>query len=467
MTERGLLVSEVLAAAENVDVIAPQPGPQEVFLRSTADIAVYGGAAGAGKSYALLLEPLRHVHIRDFAAVMFRRTFPQIIAPGGLWDTSSDIYRKLGAQPRQSSAEWTFPSGARVKFAHMQYESDCYQWDGSQIPLICFDQLEHFTWKQFFYMLSRNRSMCGIRPYMRATCNPDPDHWLRTFMRWWIDAETGLPIKERSGVVLWFVIISDIVYWADSPEELKEAYGSECLPKSFTFVAGTVEDNPVLTRVNPGYLANLNALSNVFRKRLREGNWNARESAGEFFNREWFEIVTAVPFLQDIVRYWDRAATEVAPGAQSTASWTAGVRMGVSAAGVYYVTNMLRFQKGPLGVHTSIMNTASQDSVKIRIGIEGDPGSAGVAEAQHYVRALAGYKVEVNTVHESKGARARPYSAQCQAGNVKLLAGDWNEDFLVEHNNFDNSGKCVADQVDACSGAFHLLTAKKPISETW
>ena len=159
--------------------IKPQSGPQEDFLATSADIAVYGGSAGAGKSFDLLLEPTRHIHIGDFNAVIFRRTYPQITNPGGLWDTSSEIYPSCGGVPKLSMLNWTFPSGAKIKFAHMQYEQDRYEWDGAQIPFIGFDQLEHFTWRQFFYMLSRNRSLCGVNPYVRATCNPDPDHWLR------------------------------------------------------------------------------------------------------------------------------------------------------------------------------------------------------------------------------------------------------------------------------------------------
>jgi len=81
----------------------------------------------------------------------------------------------------------------------MQYEDDCYSWDGSEIALLQFDQLEHFTYKQWVYMFSRNRSTCAVRPYVRATCNPDPDHFLREWLRWWIDDATGFAIQDRPG----------------------------------------------------------------------------------------------------------------------------------------------------------------------------------------------------------------------------------------------------------------------------
>jgi len=154
--------------AEQIE-IRPQAGPQENFLATEADIAIYGGAAGGGKTWALLLEPLRHIHNPEFGAVIFRRTYPQIRSEGGLWSESSTIYPAMGGQPRESILDWTFPAGGRIKFAHMQHEINRLDWQGAQIPLIEFDELTHFTKEQFFYMLSRNRSTCGVRPYIRAT----------------------------------------------------------------------------------------------------------------------------------------------------------------------------------------------------------------------------------------------------------------------------------------------------------
>jgi len=195
--------------------IEPQPGPQEAFLRSRCDITIYGGAAGGGKTWALLIEPLRHVANPDFGAVIFRRTNPQIMAQGGLWDESAKVYPLLGAAPNKTLALWRFPSGSKVKFAHLQHTQNMYDWMGSQIPMIGWDQLEHFTEEEFFYLLSRNRSTCGIRPYVRATCNPDASSWLAAFIGWWIDQTTGYPIPERAGQLRWFVRRNDELIWAE------------------------------------------------------------------------------------------------------------------------------------------------------------------------------------------------------------------------------------------------------------
>ncbi len=158
--------------------LRPQPGPQETWLSSGADIAIYGGSAGGGKSWALLFEPLRHVANPGFGAVIFRRTMPMITNEGGLWDESMGLYPLAGATPMIGSHDWRFPSGANVGFRHLQHEVTKLDWQGAQVALIGFDELTHFTESQFFYMFSRNRSMCGVRPYIRATTNPDAASWV-------------------------------------------------------------------------------------------------------------------------------------------------------------------------------------------------------------------------------------------------------------------------------------------------
>ncbi len=444
------------AVLEQPQIFKPQEGPQERFFQSEADIVIYGGGAGGGKTYAELLEALRHSQVRGFTSVIFRRTFPQITAPGGLWDTSMEVYRPLGLIPRQSSLEWLDPvSGSRIKFAHLQHQKNMYDWQGSQICYIAFDELTHFEEQVFFYMLSRNRSMCGVRPYMRGTCNPDPDSWVRRFISWWIEDEEGYPIPERDGVVRWMSREKGEIIWANTRQELVDR---KMDPKSVTFIAANVFDNPILLAKDPGYVASLKALPTHERARLLGGNWNVRAAAGSYFKREMFEIVEAAPDVHDgEVRYWDRAATEINENNKDPDA-TAGVHM-VLKGGTYYVKDVRRFFLGPGGVENAIRTVASQQK-KCTIALEQDPGQAGKSEIWHLIRALAGYRIETCLVTKAKEIRARAFSSQCAAGNVKLVRAPWNEAFLSELESFPMK-ECHDDQVDASSGAFNYLTDHK------
>lgn len=272
--------------------IRPQPGAQEAFLSSPADITIYGGAAGGGKSYALLLEPMRHAANRDFGALVLRKTTPEIMGVGGLWAEAEKLYPLIGGQPRIANFEWIFPSGARVKFDHLEHEKSKHKYQGNQIPLICFDELTHFSESQFWFMISRNRSACGVRPYIRATCNPDAASWVRQLVAWWLDKDSGYPLAERSGVLRWFVRWGGELQWADSRAELQGNFpGIE--PKSLTFIRATLSDNPALTERDPGYLANLQALPYVERERLLGGNWNVVDAAGAEWPAEYFADIYA------------------------------------------------------------------------------------------------------------------------------------------------------------------------------
>src|SRR3990172_7825739 len=157
------------ATKPTVGTIKPQKGFQERTLACSADILINGGGAGPGKTFALLLENLRHYRNPQFTATTFRRTVPEITKQGGLWDESYHLYPHLGATANQNSLKWEFPGGASVQFGSLQHEKDKFNYDGSQICLIGFDQLEHFTEGQFWYLWARNRSTCGVRPYIPAT----------------------------------------------------------------------------------------------------------------------------------------------------------------------------------------------------------------------------------------------------------------------------------------------------------
>ena len=440
----------------NTLTIRPQPGPQEQALASPADIVIFGGAAGGGKSWALLLEPLRHVENPQFSCVLFRRTYPQVTNPGGMWDESMKLYPLVGATPRQSDLAWRFPSGAVVRFAHLQHEASRLDWQGAQVALLGFDELTHFTRDQFFYMLSRNRSLSGVRPYVRATCNPVPDDdptggWIHEFVGWYI-GDDGYAITERSGVMRWFVNINDTLHWADTYEALAERF-PESTPKSFTFIKSSLYDNQILMREDPGYLANLQALPLVDRERLLGGNWKIKPAAGKVFNRGWFEIVDAAPAGGRTIRFWDLAATEKSI-AKPDPDFTAGVKMR-RVGDVYYVMDAIAVQEAPGRVDTLIKNTATHDGVDVTVRFEREGGASGVRDARNTVTMMAGYDVRAVSPQGDKVQRAKGLAAQAEAGNVKLVRGPWNDRYLRTLHSFPEGAH--DDEVDASSGAFNDL----------
>lgn len=441
-------------------VIEPQPGPQTDFISSVADIVIYGGAAGGGKSFGLLMDPLRNKENPYFGGVIFRRTSVQIRNEGGLWDESMQLYPKFGARPSEHALSWKFPSGMAMSFANLEHDKDVLNYQGSQMPWLGFDELTHFTEAQFFYMISRNRSTSDVIPCIRATCNPDPDSFVRRLIDWWIGPD-GFPIKERSGVLRYFIRINDEMIWADSAEELYNKYGrgEDVMPTSITFIPSKLDDNKILMSKDPRYRANLLAMNRVDRARLLDGNWNIRASAGMIFRREWFTILDAVPsaWIQQC-RYWDRAATKPNE-TNKDPDWTRGLKMYKYPNGTFLVVDLKSTRDTPGMVENLVKATASHDSTECTIYGEQDPGSAGVADAERFTRMLAGYDVRIVKPTKNKAVRAKPVSAQCEAGNVFILRAPWNDEFFQELENFsDNPNEYAHDDiVDVFSGAFNEL----------
>jgi len=266
--------------ASNLDtILEPNPGPQTDCFESEADIVIYGGSAGGGKSWTIVHDPLRYVDLPGFRAIIFRRTYPELTGQGGLWDECQPSYRALGASLRDiPHLDAEFESGARIKLSHLQHEKDKYSHQGLQYAFVGFDELTHFTETMFFYMLSRLRTTCGIRPYVRCTCNPKPG-WVADFLAWWI-GEDGYAIQDRIGKLRYFYRDSEgILHWSDSKQELIEEFDDidENDIMSVTFIRATLDDNPKLLERDPGYKGRLKAQSKIERARLLDGNWNVAE----------------------------------------------------------------------------------------------------------------------------------------------------------------------------------------------
>lgn len=462
----------------DVTEIRPQ-AKQAEFLSSPADIVIYGGAAGGGKSWALLLEPLRYTANPDFGAVIFRRDRQQITNEGGLWDEACKIYPLFQPKINHSDLFFEFDSGATVGFAGIQLEKDVYKWQGSQIGLLGFDELTHFSEFQFFYMLSRNRSAANIRSYVRATTNPDADSWVAGFLEYWIDQDTGYPIPERSGDIRYLVRDNGKNHWFDTREDAREAFpelaalvGDLDFCKSVSFIFADVFDNEALIAAEPGYLASLVSLPLIDRERLLRGNWKIRPSAGKVYNRAWFEIVEAIPTGGTDVRFWDLAATEKSlkqTTKKNDPDYTATIKLRYKN-NVWTIIDAYQIQTSPANVKKLVMQTAELDAreskrnqTQYRLRWEIEPGSASRRESQSWTSELAGIDARGVAPQGDKVSRARAVSAQAEAGNVKLLRAGWNEMLLGELHGFPDWPH--DDIPDALSGAFNETVGGRAMSD--
>jgi predicted phage terminase large subunit-like protein len=463
----------MLAQTAKRPEIHPNPGPQKLFLAHSADWVIYGGEAGGGKSWGIQVDLARHVHVRNYTAVLFRRHLSDVTKSGGLWDEALNLYTPSGGVPRQSPQReflWRDGDGnplGTIQFGHLQDYDEAMNWKSAQICGLGFDQIEEFGAPEFWYLTSRNRTRCEIPPFLRATCNPDPDcflvsdgvNWGRGLISWWI-GDDGLAIEERSGEIRWFQRINEELHFADTKEEMGEIardLGVKPLPISLTFIHARLGDNPAMPH-RDRYEASLESLPRVDRLRLQHGNWLVRPAAGDIFDRAWFEIVDAAPARATRCRGWDNAASK-----KIGDDWSSGIRVSRSFDGIYYVEDVIRGQWGTFDRDKVQRQSAEMDGITCEVAIFQDPGSAGKDVVNHTVRNLDGFIIKVLSTSGAKHLSWLPMASQAQAGNVKLVRGPWNETFLREAHNASaekSTRHRKDDQLDAVCAAFNRLAER-------
>jgi predicted phage terminase large subunit-like protein len=203
---------------------------------------------------------------------------------------------------------------------------------------------------------------------------------------------------------------------------------------------------------NPTYVSNLNALTRVDRLRKKEGNWNVTEAEG-MFEAGWFKITENIPKNMRLVRYWDRAATEVTKK-NPDPDWTAGVLCG-KHDGILYILDVQHFREGPGENERKIKQTAEIDGKQVQIGLEQEPGSSGKDVIHHYItKVLNGYWVTADLPTGDKIVRAKQWCGLAEHGYVCLKKAPWNHSFINEAASFPHGKK---DQIDGTSGANKLL----------
>jgi predicted phage terminase large subunit-like protein len=393
-----------------------QPKPKQLaFLALQCEEAFFGGAAGGGKSDALLMGALQYVDTPGYHALLLRRTYADLALPEALMSRAQEWLRKTDAHWSSTEKTWSFPSGATVSFGYLATEGDMYRYQSSAYQYIAFDELTQFTETQYRYLFSRLRRLYGvdIPLRMRAASNP-------------------------GGV---------------GHDWVKQRFITEGLESGRIFVPSSLRDMEDVMDTE-SYRQSLNNLDPVTREQLLNGDWTARESGG-VLRREWFRFMEEAPVECRRVRFWDLAAT--APDRKKDPDWTVGVLLGVHN-GIYYIEDVQRMRGTPYDVEALVKQTSFVDQQRghVSVRMEQEPGASGVATIDHYSRTvLIGKDFLGRLPSGPKEERVRPVSSAAEAGNMRIVDGHWIIDFLDEADAFPNGSH--DDQVDALSGAFSEL----------
>ena len=265
----------------------PNEGPQTDFLAAGEKDVLYGGAAGGGKSYAMLVDPLRYAHRKAHRALILRRSMPELRE---MIDKSRELYPQAfpGAKFREVEKLWNFPSGAKVEFGFLERDADVYRYQGQAYSWIGFDEITHlpteFSWN---YLASRLRTTDPeIQTYLRCTANPGGvgSHW----------------VKKR---------------YIEPHESNKSFIGSDGLTRKF--IPAKLADNPYLAD-DGVYEQMLKSLPPIQRRQLLEGNWDVAEGAAFVEFDPTVHVIA--PFALPL--HWERVkAVDYGYAAESCCLW--------------------------------------------------------------------------------------------------------------------------------------------------
>jgi predicted phage terminase large subunit-like protein len=388
---------------------------------------------------------LQYVDVPGYAALLLRRTWPDLSQPGALMDRATKWLRGTDAVSTAGGRIWRFPSGARLVFGYAQHPGDEEQFASAEFQYIGIDELSRGWLKRSYEFL-----------FSRLRKPVDADDAPSAF-----DGTTlaQVPLRMRS---------------ASNPGGsghgwVKETFvDPETRSPSAVFVPARLADNPSLDPVE--YTATLERMTSspVERDRLLLGDWEIVDE-GNLFHRHWFGTIDpeGVPIGCHWCRYWDLAATNPKrPGAEG--DWTAGALVGLSPQGQWFIADVRRMRGTPLDTERFIAATLEED---LNIGgwiptasagalatrMEQEGGAGGINTVDHYRRGVfVGVDFDGDKPRGDKTERARPLSTAAEGGNVVIVRGWPTKDFLDEAELFPWSDH--DDQIDAAAGAVNVLT---------
>jgi predicted phage terminase large subunit-like protein len=419
-----------------------RPSPrQEAFLLLDNFEVFFGGAAAGGKTVALLMAALQYSDVPGYSALLLRPTLAELQLAGGLIELSHQWLAGSRASWSAETRSWRFPGrgrtgagGASLSFGYLAGSEDLGRYAGTSYSFLGFDELTRFEealYRRMFRVLRQPNAsaggeaapdglrLCEVPVRVRGASNPGgPGHG-------WVKARFVDPATRHPQVV---------------------------------FLPSRLADNLYLERSE--YEARLAELPLAERERLLHGDWEIPDD-GELFQRSWFEQLdrSELPCGMRAVRFWDLAASE--PGsANRDPDYTVGLRLELEPnSGSFYISDIIRERRAPGAVERLVAETAARDGREVMIGIEQEPGAAGLALGERFTRhVLRGYRVYAERVTGGKAIRAQPVAAAAENGLVKLVRGRHSEEFLDELTAFPHGAH--DDCVDALSGAHNLLVRR-------
>lgn len=416
-----------LLQPKQTEYIIHKPYPkQAAFMLLEGKEAFYGGAAGGGKSDALLMCALQYVDTPGYSAIIFRKTFADLVKPGALIDRAQEWLSPWTTTKQvrwvDKEKKFVFPSGAILQFGYMETANDRFNYQGGEYQFIGFDEVTHMLEQCYTYMFSRLRRLktaMDIPLRIRAASNPPDDG---DNAEWVYDRFVNPKTKD---------------------------------PKRI-FIAAGMDDNPHLDAES--YVEALEELDPVTRARLRDGLWEIRRT-GNMFKRDWYEEVESAPPGRRTVRFWDCAATEVDPVKKKRGKgpdWTVGLKLS-EKGGVYYLEDIEHKQMSAMQVEQLQKQTAQADGYNVKIREEEEPGASGKYTIEKKRRELLkGFAYEGVRNTGNKIERAMAVSAASERGAIKIVKGCRNLDkFYDELEGFPAAPH--DDLVDGLSGAFNAL----------
>ena len=267
-------------------VYGPASEKQRLMLTAKEDILFIGGSAGSGKSLCLLMKNLDATQNPGHRIIIARNSRPDLVQTGGLVPESESIYYDFKGDLNKTNLTWSFPTGSTLQFLAVPDEVSLKKRLGLQASRICIDEVcENWTQEMVLFMMTRmrKRADCPVREQLIMTGNPNPNSFLKEWIKYSLDPITEIPKPGTENIVRWLVIIDGVIHWGDDPKELYKREGKKrgkvyapemseqeiediCKidptrlfePKSFRFIPATIYDNPYLLPPKNGtYLASL------------------------------------------------------------------------------------------------------------------------------------------------------------------------------------------------------------------